>query len=196
MVTRSSSTRHSNETDSRGTAPQVHDLDSKREVRSKAARHAKIVQTLATRAVHSQSELVKALADGGLHVTQATLSRDLDELGAVKLRAPDGGLAVYTIPEDGSPIAVRGTGDAPPQRLARLLSDLMVSIESSGNLVVMRTPPGAAHYLASAIDRASLPMTMGSIAGDDTILVIARDPAGGQALVEELVRYAARSEEF
>jgi transcriptional regulator of arginine metabolism len=190
MATRPSSASSRRATPPQRQEPQVHDLESKREVRSKAARHAKIIQTLASSAVHSQSELVTALADGGLHVTQATLSRDLDELGAVKLRAPDGGLAVYTIPEDGSPLALRGTTDAPPQRLTRLLSDLMVSIESSGNLVVMRTPPGAAHYLASAIDRASLPMAMGSIAGDDTILVIARDPAGGAELAEELVRYA------
>jgi transcriptional regulator of arginine metabolism len=156
----------------------------------KAARHARIVATLGTRSVHSQAHLAQLLHAEGLHVTQATLSRDLEELGAVKLRTPDGGLPVYVVPEDGAPLAVRTADDAPPVRLARLLGELLVSAEASANLVVLRTPPGAAHFLASAVDRAGLAQVAGTIAGDDTILVVARDPAGGRTLADHLLRLA------
>jgi transcriptional regulator of arginine metabolism len=157
------------------------------ELAGKASRHARIVEVLGARSVRSQAELAAVLAENGLRVTQATLSRDLDELGAVKLRTPDGGLPVYVVPEDGSPLTARVTGDAPPHRLARLIGELLVSAEASSNLVVLRTPPGAAHFLASALDRASLPSVLGSIAGDDTILVIARAADGGQALANHLL---------
>jgi transcriptional regulator of arginine metabolism len=155
-------------------------------VATKAARHAKIISILDSRPVRSQAELAAALGDDGFPVTQATLSRDLEELGAVKLRTPDGGLPAYVVPQDGSPLAARTAADAPPQRLARLLSELLVSADASANLVVLRTPPGAAQFLASAIDRAGLPETLGTIAGDDTILVIARDPSGGGDLAQQL----------
>jgi transcriptional regulator of arginine metabolism len=156
----------------------------------KAARHARVVATVATRAVHSQVQLARLLQADGLHVTQATLSRDLEELGAVKLRTPDGGLPVYVIPEDGAPLTTRSAEDAPPTRLARLLGELLVSAEASANLVVLRTPPGAAHFLASAVDRAGLAQVAGTIAGDDTILVVARDPVGGEDLADQLLRLA------
>jgi transcriptional regulator of arginine metabolism len=164
------------------------------EVTSKAARHARIVAMLADRQVRSQAELAALLDDAGVHVTQATLSRDLDELGAVKLRTPDGGLPVYVVPEDGAPLTARGASDAPPHRLARLAGELLVSAEASANLVVLRTPPGAAHFLASAIDRAGLPDTLGTIAGDDTILVVAREATGGPALARHF-RDLARPQE-
>ena len=157
---------------------------------SKAARHAKIVAILAEQQVRSQAELAGALERAGVRVTQATLSRDLDELGAVKLRTPDGGLPVYVVPEDGSPITARTADDEPPHRLARLLGELLVSAEASGNLVVLRTPPGASNFLASALDRARLPEVLGTVAGDDTILVVARDPHGGNRLADDLVRLA------
>jgi transcriptional regulator of arginine metabolism len=157
---------------------------------SKAARHARIAATLAAHPVHSHAELAALLGADGLHVTQATLSRDLDELGAVKLRTPDGGAAVYVLPEDGSPLATRRPDDTPPQRLARLVGELLTSAEGSANLVILRTPPGAAQFLASAVDRARLPEVLGTIAGDDTILVVARDPAGGPALAEHLLNLA------
>ena len=134
---------------------------------------------LSSRSVHSQSELAALLADEGIEVTQATLSRDLEELGAVKLRGADGGGGVYVVPEDGSP--VRGVAGG-TERLSRLLADLLVSTDASANLAVLRTPPGAAHYLASAIDRASLPEVVGTIAGDDTIFVVAREPMTGTGL--------------
>ncbi len=157
---------------------------------TKAARHARIVAVLAERAVRSQAQLAAVLADEGVHVTQATLSRDLDELGAVKLRAADGGLPVYVVPEDGAPLPPRAADADPPQRLSRLLGDLLVSTEASANLVVLRTPPGASQFLASALDRARLPEVLGTVAGDDTILVVARDTAGGRALAGRLTDLA------
>ncbi|MDQ1744646.1 MAG: transcriptional regulator of arginine metabolism [Pseudonocardiales bacterium] len=169
----------------RSEAAQPHELPSR------AARHARILTLLAEQPVRSQSELAALLADAGVPVTQATLSRDLDELGAVKLRTPDGGQPVYVVPPDGAPLAARQLHDAPPQRLARLLGDLLVSAEASANLVVLRTPPGASNFLASAIDRARLPEVLGTIAGDDTIVVISRDPTGGAALAAELLELSA-----
>ncbi|MGB3356374.1 arginine repressor [Mycolicibacterium hippocampi] len=146
---------------------------------TRAGRQARILALLSTQSVHSQTELAGLLADEGIDVTQATLSRDLEELGAVKLRGADGGVGVYVVPEDGSP--VRGvTGGT--ERVSRLLVDLLVSTDASGNLAVLRTPPGAAHYLASAIDRAALPYVVGTVAGDDTILVVAREPMTGAEL--------------
>ena len=143
---------------------------------TRAGRQARIVAILSSVPVHSQTELAALLADDGIEVTQATLSRYLEELGAVKLRGADGGGGVYVVPEDGSP--VRGvTGGT--ERVARLLGELLVSADASANLAVLRTPPGAAHYLASAIDRAALPEVVGTVAGDDTILVIAREPMTG-----------------
>jgi len=146
---------------------------------TRAGRQARIVALLAARAVHSQGELAALLAEDGIDVTQATLSRDLEELGAVKLRGADGGGGVYVVPEDGSP--VRGVCGG-TERLSRLLGDLLVSTDASANLAVLRTPPGAAHYLASAIDRAALPEVVGTIAGDDTIFVVAREPVSGAQL--------------
>ena len=154
---------------------------------TRAARQARVVALLSSRPVHSQGELAALLADAGIEVTQATLSRDLEELGAVKLRGADGGGGVYVVPEDGSP--VRGVSGG-TERLSRLLGELLVSTDASGNLAVLRTPPGAAHYLASAIDRAALPDVVGTIAGDDTVLVVAREPmTGGQlAAMFETIR--------
>ncbi|NBP83917.1 MAG: arginine repressor [Mycobacteriaceae bacterium] len=146
---------------------------------TRAGRQARVVALLAAREVHSQAELAALLAEEGIDVTQATLSRDLEELGAVKLRGADGGTGVYVVPEDGSP--VRGVCGG-TERLSRLLGDLLVSTDASANLAVLRTPPGAAHYLASAIDRAALTEVVGTIAGDDTIFVVAREPVSGAQL--------------
>ncbi|HEY5856268.1 MAG TPA: arginine repressor [Aldersonia sp.] len=154
---------------------------------TRAGRQARIVEILSTQSVRSQTELAALLAAEGIETTQATLSRDLDELGAVKLRAPDGGVGVYVVPEDGSPVrGVYGGTD----RLSRLLGELLVSTDASGNLAVLRTPPGAAGYLASALDRASLPEIVGTIAGDDTILVIAREPTTGAEIAARIEQLA------
>jgi transcriptional regulator of arginine metabolism len=152
--------------------------------RSRVARMARIIELIRDRQIHSQTELLGLLEAEGIGTTQATLSRDLDELGAVKLRGADGGgVAVYVIPDDGSPVRGIEGGTA---RLARLLGDLLVSADASGNLAVLRTPPGAAHYLASALDRAALHDVVGTIAGDDTLLVVAREPLTGAELVARL----------
>ena len=150
---------------------------------TRVGRQARIVSLLSSQSVHSQTELAAMLADEGIDVTQATLSRDLEELGAVKLRGADGGVGVYVVPEDGSP--VRGVSGG-TERMSRLLGELLVSTDASGNLAVLRTPPGAAHYLASAIDRAALPYVVGTVAGDDTILVVAREPMTGAELATKL----------
>jgi transcriptional regulator of arginine metabolism len=151
--------------------------------RTRAGRQARIVELITHRQVHSQTELLGLLEAEGIGTTQATLSRDLDELGAVKLRGADGGVPVYVIPDDGSPVRGIEGGTA---RLARLLGDLLVSADASGNLAVLRTPPGAAHYLASALDRAALHDVVGTIAGDDTLLVVAREPLTGVELAHRL----------
>jgi transcriptional regulator of arginine metabolism len=132
------------------------------------------------------------LAAEGFDVTQATLSRDLDEIGAVKVRRAGAGTA-YAVPDEPPGPALRSLGDPHDGRMSRLAAELLVSVEASANLVVLRTPPGGAHLLASALDRAELPDVIGTIAGDDTVLVVARDPAGGSHLAERLRRVAGDS---
>ena len=240
---------------------------------TKAARQARIVTILAREQVHSQEQLASLLGQyASMHVTQATLSRDLDELGVVRLRAADGTL-VYALPGDpgghGSPAgtassypersgssseapasspagqaagaaapdtrapewgacgtvtagtgtgagenpagASRGSGTEPSgaeagpvageaaasrgaasSRLVRYLKELLTSAEASANLVVLRTPAGAAQFLASAIDHTAWPAILGTVAGDDTVLVITRDPTGGAALAAEFLSLADR----
>ena len=182
---------------------------------TKAARHAKIAHILAQREpVRSQDDLADRLAVVGIKVTQATLSRDLDEIGAVRLRGP-GGALVYALPPDSaeapagdaeSDAAFRqaaaavagltgftaGTATAATAALAKVAADLLLSAEASGNLVVLRTPPGAAQLMASMIDRTAMHAVLGTVAGDDTVLVVARDPAGGDALASLLLRLAER----
>ncbi|GII04506.1 arginine repressor [Planobispora takensis] len=161
---------------------------------TKVARQARIAELLQRRPVRSQPELAKLLAESGVEVTQATLSRDLDELGALKLRAEDGSL-VYALPGEGGgriPLARLGGGETPAARLGRLAEELLVSADASANLVLVRTPPGAAQFLASAIDHADWESILGTVAGDDTILVISRDPTGGAAVAEALLRLADR----
>ena len=158
---------------------------------TRVARQARIVELVANMGIRSQTELAKLLAAESIEVTQATLSRDLDELGAVKLRGADGGAAIYVIPEDGSP--VRGVQGG-TSRLSRLLAELLVSADFSANLTVLRTPPGAAQFLASAIDRAALHEVVGTIAGDDTVMAIAREPLSGKDLAERFTALAARTD--
>lgn len=153
---------------------------------TKAARHALVARIIARRPVHSQGDLLAALAEEGVSVTQATLSRDLVELRAAKTRGA-GGALVYTVPAVGAAGAAGarvggGEEEMSAGRLARLAAELLVTAEGSANLVVLRTPPGAAQFLASAIDQAVLPSVLGTIAGDDTVLVISREPDGGTGL--------------
>ncbi|ABS04620.1 transcriptional regulator of arginine metabolism [Kineococcus radiotolerans] len=160
---------------------------------TKAFRHDRIAAVLARSPVRSQTELATHLAAEGVAVTQATLSRDLVELGAVKVRDGDRGL-VYALPaEGGDRTPRRGVGqEVLDARLSRWCEELLVSAEASANLVVLRTPPGAAQFLASAIDHSVMPAVLGSIAGDDTVLVISRDPLGGDAVAARFLAMARR----
>ncbi len=177
---------------------------------TKAARHAKISGILAAPdlPVHSQDELADRLAAVGVRVTQATLSRDLDELGAVRLRGQDGALR-YALPPDhpdellppvSSPLeeaveiaaVLSGLSRGAVAALGKVAGDLLLSAEASGNLVVLKTPPGAAQLMASMIDRSGLTAVLGTVAGDDTVLVVARDPAGGDDLAATFLRLAER----
>ena len=163
---------------------------------TKAARQARITTLLAQQEVRSQTELAELLAASGVQVTQGTLSRDLVEIGALRVRGSEGHL-VYAVPGEG--------GDRSPQagefatfeaRLVRLCGEILVSATASANLVVLRTPPGAAQYFASAVDRVAWPEILGTIAGDDTILLITKDPLGGAAMAARfltLSRGAAES---
>jgi transcriptional regulator of arginine metabolism len=158
---------------------------------TKSARQQRIIELLEMGQVRSQSELADRLTADGLSVTQATLSRDLVELDAVKVRSPSGAL-VYAVPAEGgdrTPTVGRESA-ASEARLTRLCAELLVSADSSANLVVLRTPPGAANFLASAMDKAELGDVLGTIAGDDTVVVIAREPAGGAALARRLLDLA------
>lgn len=159
---------------------------------TKTARHRQIVEILRRRPVRSQVELAELLDADGLAVAQATLSRDLVELGAIKVRSPDGGL-VYAVPGEGGDRTPRAgiEQEILASRLSRLCEELLVTAEASANLVVLRTPPGAAQFLASAIDHSVLPAVLGTIAGDDTVLVVSREPDGGQAVAARFLAMAA-----
>jgi len=164
---------------------------------TKASRHARIVELLGRAPVHSQSELVGLLAGEGFSVTQATLSRDLDEIGAVRLRAATGGF-VYVVPRDSDDAVSRPASDrfeaasAAHARLIRMATELLISVRASGNLVVAKTPPGGAHLLAGAIDHSDLSTIIGTVAGDDTVLCVCRDLDGGTDVAGQLLKLADR----
>ena len=132
----------------------------------------------------NQAHLVELLAADGVAATQATVSRDLEDLGAIKVRVA-GGETVYAIPE--LPTEQR----APEDHLRRVFGDWVVEVAHSGNLVVLRTPPGSAHVVGSALDRSGLPEVLGTVAGDDTLIVVVTEPtpvAGHGSGLAELVR--------
>jgi transcriptional regulator of arginine metabolism len=130
--------------------------------------------------VHSQSDLVKLLKKAGFAVTQATASRDLEEVGAVRARSATGEL-IYQI---GS------TSDGAISKSMPLPSDLILSVEASANLAVVRTPPGGAQFLASALDNSGINAIIGTIAGDDTVLVVSKKSNGGAELAKELLSFS------
>jgi len=150
---------------------------------AKPQRQHRITKLLAEHAVTSQAHLVELLAADGITATQATVSRDLEDLGAIKVRVA-GGETVYAIPE--LPTGQR----APADHLRRVFGDWVVEVESSRNLVVLRTPPGSAHVVASALDRSSLPEVIGTVAGDDTLLVVVAEGTTGAAVARHLADLA------
>ena len=146
---------------------------------AKTQRRHKIAGYLETEEVTSQAQLVELLAADGIAATQATVSRDLDDLGAIKVRVR-GGITVYAVPElpkDQVP---------PADHLRRVLGDWVVEVAHSHNLVVLRTPPGSAHVVASALDRSSMPEVLGTVAGDDTLIIVADEEIEGSALADQL----------
>lgn len=146
---------------------------------AKTQRQHRITRLLEVRPVTSQAHLVELLTADGVEATQATVSRDLDEIGAVKVRVA-GGETVYAVPELPKDRVV------PEEQLRRVLADWVVEIAQSANLVVLRTPPGSAHVVASAIDRAAIGGVLGTVAGDDTLMVVAAERVGGERVARRL----------
>lgn len=152
---------------------------------SKVRRQHLITKLLEAHAVTSQGQLVELLADEGVQATQTTVSRDLEDLGAIKVRVA-GGETVYAIPD------MPSEQIAPTDHLRRVLGEWVAEVIASGNLVVVRTPPGSAHVVASALDRAGLAEIVGTVAGDDTILVVAAEEVGGSKAAALLLELAGR----
>ena len=153
---------------------------------TKPQRQHRIARLLSEQAVTSQAHLVDLLAADGVQATQATVSRDLDDLGAIKVRVA-GGDTVYAIPE--LPTEQR----APEDHLRRVFGDWVVEVHHSCNLVVLRTPPGSAHVVGSALDRSGMADVLGTVAGDDTLLVVVSEAAGGAAVARRLSDLAGLS---
>ena len=149
----------------------------------KPQRQHRIARLLEEQVISSQVQLVELLATEGLVLTQATVSRDLEELGAVKVRIPGGQMA-YAIPE------LAKDRLAPEDVLKKALAEFLVEAAHSANLAVLRTPPGSAHVVASALDRAGLPEVLGTVAGDDTVLVVCPPPDGGKKMSARLAKLA------
>ena len=157
---------------------------------TKVARQEMIKDWITQGSIHSQLEIVDRLKNSGFDVTQATVSRDLEDIGAVRGRDSQG---------DPNYLINQESIDEPLSKLSRLISDLLVDVKSSGNLTVLRTPPGGAQLLASALDRASragtVPQIIGTIAGDDTVLVVSSE-SDGAAQNAQLLLSLAQSEQI
>ena len=147
---------------------------------SVAARRAKAISLIQEGLVHSQSDLVVLLKKAGYKVTQTTASRDLEEIGAIRARNT-AGESTYEIRESSDDAIVRSTP---------VPSQLILSVDHSANLAVIHTPPGAAQFLASSLDHANLTGVIGTIAGDDTIILVSKKATGGANLAKELLAYA------
>lgn len=155
--------------------------------RTQAARRTRVVEILGARSIHSQEELRAVLAEEGFSVTQATLSRDLVEMGAVKVPTSDG-RAAYAVTSEQPSDRPEAAGET--SRLARALHELAVSIDHSLNIVVVRTPPGGAQYLASAFDGAHWESILGTVAGDDTVLIVTRGADAGAEVAASILAMA------
>jgi transcriptional regulator of arginine metabolism len=150
----------------------------------KPQRQHRILRILESQPVSSQAQLVQLLEAEGVVATQATVSRDLEELGAVKVRIPGGTLA-YAIPD-----YTRGERAASDDHLKRLLSEFVLEVAHSANIVVLRTPPGSAHVVGSALDRAGVPDILGTVAGDDTLFLVVKESVGGASVAADLAALA------
>ena len=150
---------------------------------AKLQRQRRLARILENHAVTSQGQLVELLAAEGVVATQATISRDLVDLGAVKVRVA-GGETMYAVPE---PTEARV---APEEHLRRVLGEWVVEVAHSLNVVVLRTPPGSAHVVGSALDRSGMADVVGTVAGDDTVLVVATERAGGSKVAKRISQLA------
>lgn len=153
---------------------------------SKHQRQLLITRLIESQPIASQTQLIDLLADDGISATQATVSRDLEELGAIKVRVP-GGQPVYALPE------IETDRLAPSDQLRRVLGEWVASVACSQNLVVLRTPPGCAHVVASALDRGGVEGLLGTVAGDDTLVCIAGPTTDGASLADRLRELAGLS---
>lgn len=145
---------------------------------TRGARLHAITNILASKRLRSQRGLAAELLKLGIEVAQPTLSRDLEDLSVAKDSS-----GFYTIDS---------TEDAPGMALNRAIKDLLISIDTTAQLCVLRTPPGGAQLLASAIDHANFPDVLGTIAGDDTVLMITRNPAAATIISSDLLERTAK----
>jgi transcriptional regulator of arginine metabolism len=145
---------------------------------TKTQRQHRISDLLEREVISTAAQLVARLKSEGIVATQATVTRDLQDLGTIKVRDLHGSRRIVIA-------SAPAVAAAPVDHLRRMMGEWVGSVDCSGNLVVIRTPPGCAHVVASALDRSALDGVLGSIAGDDTILVIADERRGGAALVKE-----------
>ena len=149
----------------------------------KPQRQHRIARLLEEQAISSQAQIVEMLASEGVVATQATVSRDLEDLGAVKVRIP-GGATAYAVPEHSKDAA------SPDDHLRRVMGEFVVDVAHSANLVVLRTSPGSAHVIGSALDRAGYPDVLGTVAGDDTLILVCADNVGGADVAARLAGLA------
>ena len=149
----------------------------------KTQRQYLVARIIEAQPVANQAALVDLLAAEGVSATQATVSRDLEDLGAIKVRLP-GGETAYAIP------AFPKQQQAPEDHLRRMFGDWVVEVSHSDNIVIIRTPPGSAHVVASALDRSGLPGVLGTVAGDDTIFIVVASDVGGQAIATQFIELA------
>ncbi|MCI2976440.1 MAG: arginine repressor [Ferrimicrobium sp.] len=144
---------------------------------AKNQRQYRIAKLISQTPISAQQQIVDMLAKEGITATQATVSRDLDELGAIKVKGP-GGASIYAIPDlPRDQISTEGY-------LKRVLGEWVVEVVNSGDLVLLKTPPGCAHVVASALDRTRPDGVLGTVAGDDTVLVLADQLMGGDELTK------------
>ena len=146
---------------------------------AKARRQQAVTRLIEASEIASQSQLVELLSAEGISATQATVSRDLDDIGAIKIRS-SAGQSVYALPVF-APDRI-----APLDQLRRVMGEWVAEVTHSGSIVVVRTPPGCAHVVASALDRSGVEGLIGTVAGDDTMLCVASENVGGQRLAESL----------
>lgn len=161
--------------------------ESKRAPQTVSSRRSLIAELVSAQLIHSQNELLELLQEKGFSVTQATLSRDLEALGATKAHGSNGAAAHYVVSSD-TDTSLRAEGSQPA--LVRALHELLLSAEFSQVMVVIHTPPGGAQYLAGHLDRSGCFDTLGTVAGDDTIFMVARDEKHAEKICSELVALA------